>query len=114
VRTMVTDPARVRREDPGDPEKCPVFELHDIYSDDDTRTWAADGCRRASIGCIDCKGPLIDAINREQTPFIERAEQFENNPDLVRTVLIEGSEAAREEARETLEDVKAAVGIAHR
>ena len=114
VRTMVTDPARVRREDPGDPDKCPVFELHGIYSDDDTKTWAAEGCRSASIGCIDCKGPLIDAINREQAPFIERAEQFENNPDLVRTVLIEGSEAAREEARETLEDVKAAVGIAHR
>ena len=114
VRTMVTDPARVRRDDPGDPGKCPVFDLHEIYSDAEVKTWAADGCRRAAIGCIDCKRPLIDAINREQAPFIERAEQFENNPDLVRTVLIEGSEAARETARETLDDVKAAVGIAHR
>ena len=114
VRTMVTDPARVRREDPGDPAKCPVFALHEIYSDDEVKTWAANGCRSAGIGCIDCKGPLIDAINREQAPFIERAEQFENNPDLVRSILIEGSEAAREEARETLDEVKTAVGIAHR
>ena len=114
VRTMVTDPARVRREDPGDPAKCPVFALHEIYSDDEVQTWAANGCRSAGIGCIDCKGPLIDAINREQAPFIERAEQFDNNPDLVRSILIEGSEAAREEARETLDEVKTAVGIAHR
>ena len=114
VRTMVTDPARVRREDPGDPAKCPVFALHEIYSDDEVQTWAANGCRSAGIGCIDCKGPLIDAINREQAPFVERAEQFDNNPDLVRSILIEGSEAAREEARETLDEVKTAVGIAHR
>lgn len=113
VRTMVTDPARVRRTDPGDPEKCPVFALHAVYSDDDVKTWAADGCRRASIGCIDCKGPLIDAINREQVPIVERAKQFEN-PDVVRNILLEGSEKARDEARETINDVKAAVGIGHR
>ena len=113
VRTMVTDPARVRRTDPGDPEKCPVFALHAVYSDDDVKTWAADGCRRASIGCIDCKGPLIDAINREQVPIIERAKEFEN-PDVVRTILLEGSEKARDEARETIDDVKAAVGMGQR
>ena len=114
VRTMVTDPARKRRDDPGDPGKCPVFALHEIYSGDDVKSWAAQGCRTAGIGCIDCKAPLIDAINAEQAPFIERAEQFENNPDLVRTILVEGSEAARDEARETLDEVKAAVGIDHR
>ena len=113
VRTMVTDPARVRRSDPGDPDKCPVYALHAVYSDDDVKTWAADGCRRASIGCIDCKGPLIDAINREQVPIIERAKQFQD-PDVVRTILLEGSEQARDEARETIDDVKSAVGFGHR
>ncbi len=114
VRTMITDPARMRRTDAGDPDKCPVFALHEIYSDDQVKSWAAAGCRNAGIGCIDCKGPLIDAINCQQKPFIERAEQFESNPDLVRTILLEGSEAARNAARETLDDVKSAVGIDHR
>ena len=114
VRTMVTDPARKRRTDPGDPGQCPVFALHNIYSGDDVKSWATEGCRTASIGCVDCKAPLIDAINAEQAPFIERAEQFENNRDLVRTILVDGSERARDEARETLDDVKAAVGIGHR
>ncbi len=111
VRTMATDPARKRRNDPGDPDKCPVFALHEVYSTTDVRTWAATGCRAASIGCIDCKGPLIDAINQEQVPFMERAKQFEDNPDLVRKILLEGSEKAREEARETLDEVKAAMGL---
>ena len=114
VRTMVTDPARRRRTDPGDPANCPVFALHDVYSSDEVKSWASEGCRGASIGCVDCKMPLIDAINAEQAPFIERAGQFENNPDLVRTILMEGSEKARETARETLEEVKAAAGIDHR
>ena len=111
VRTMVTDPARVRRTDPGDPDNCPVFALHDIYSTDAVKTWAAEGCRSAAIGCIDCKGPLIDAINQEQAPFIERAEAFDD-PDVVRAVLLEGSEKAREAARATLAEVKAATGLA--
>ena len=114
IRTMQTDPQRVRRDDPGDPSKCPVFELHEIYSEEDVRHWASNGCRNAGIGCVDCKGPLIDAINKEQAPFIERAEQFENNPDLVRSIVIEGSEAARDVARETLEDVRSAIGISYR
>ena len=114
IRTMQTDPQRVRRDDPGDPSKCPVFELHEIYSEKDVRQWASNGCRTAGIGCVDCKGPLIDAINKEQAPFIERAEQFENNHDLVRSIVIEGSEAARDVARETLEDVRSAIGISYR
>ena len=114
VRTMMTDPARKRRADPGDPGKCPVFALHEVYSAEDVQAWAAAGCRSAGIGCVDCKGPLIDAINTEQADFIERAEQFENNPDLVRAILLEGSEKARDEARDTLDEVRAAVGIGHR
>ena len=114
IRTMQTDPNRVRRNDPGEPGKCPVFELHEIYSDQDIKDWVADGCRRAGIGCVDCKVPLIDAINEEQSQFIERAEQFENNPDLVRSIIIEGSEAARDVARETLDDVRSAIGISYR
>ncbi len=114
VRRMVTDPARKRRNDPGDPAKCPVFSLHEIYSSDEVKSWAAEGCRTAGIGCVDCKGPLIDAINAEQAPFIERAGQFANNPNLVRTILLEGSEKARDETRKTIDDVKAAAGIRHR
>ena len=114
VRTMQTDPARKRRTDPGNPAKCPVFALHDIYSKDEAKSWAAAGCRSASIGCIDCKGPLINAINEEQAPFIERAGQFENNPELVRTILLEGSEKARDEARDTLDEVRSAVGLGRR
>ena len=114
IRTMMTDPARKRRSDPGDPARCPVFTLHEIYSADDVKTWAAAGCRSGGIGCVDCKGPLIDAINREQSEFAERAEQFENNPDRVRAILLEGSEKARAEARDTLDEVRAAVGIGRR
>jgi tryptophanyl-tRNA synthetase len=114
IRTMKTDPARVRRRDPGDPAKCPVFALHEIYSDDETRSWATQGCISAGIGCIDCKQPLIDAINAEQETMRERAQQFEDDPDLVHSILVEGSEKARDVARETLEDVRAAIGISHR
>ena len=114
IRTMMTDPARVRRSDPGDPEKCPVFALHEVYSDDDTKRWAAEGCRSAGIGCIDCKGPVIEAVCAEQAVFIERARQFEEDPGLVRSILVEGSEAARDEAKQTLDDVKSAVGISYR
>jgi len=114
VRTMRTDPARARRDDPGDPDKCPVFSLHEIYSTREVKNWATQGCRSASIGCVDCKGPLIDAINAEQAPIRERATQFENDPDLLRSILLEGSEKARDSARETLEEVRGAIGILHR
>ena len=114
IRTMQTDPARVRLSDPGDPANCPVFALHEVYSDEDTRQWATQGCRSAGIGCIDCKQPLMDAINAEQAEYRQRAEQFEEDPDLVQAILQEGSDKARAIARETMEDVKAAVGITHR
>ena len=114
IRTMKTDPARVRRDDPGNPDICPVFALHQIYTSDETRAWAAEGCRTAGIGCLECKGPLIDAIKAEQAPIRERAVQYERDKDMVQSILIEGSEEARDVARETLDEVRAAIGISHR
>jgi tryptophanyl-tRNA synthetase len=111
IRTMQTDPARVRLTDAGDPNNCPVFALHKVYSDKDTLEWAAQGCRAASIGCVDCKNPLIEKVNEEQAVMRQRAQQFEEDPDLVNAIIQEGSEKARSEARETLEDVKDAIGI---
>ena len=114
IRTMQTDPARVRLTDPGEPSNCPVFALHEVYCDEDVKDWATAGCRSAKIGCVDCKKPLIDAINEEQAVYRARAQQFEEDPDLVSAILQEGSEKARAIARETMEDVKDAVGISHR
>jgi len=114
IRTMQTDPARARRTDKGDPANCPVFALHEVYSDDETRAWATQGCKSAGIGCVDCKKPLMEAINEEQDVYRQRAKQFEDDPDLVNAILQEGSDKARTIARETMDDVKEAVGIAHR
>ncbi len=114
IRTMRTDPARVRRDDPGNPENCPVWQLHDVYSDDDVKDWVQKGCRNAGIGCLDCKGPIIDAVKAELAPIQERAKQYESNPDLVKTIIQEGSEKAREAARDTMEDVRHAMGLAYR
>lgn len=111
VRTMKTDPARARRKDPGNPDNCPVFALHQLYSSKDQIALSNEGCRSASIGCLDCKKPLIDSINAEQAQMRERAKQFEEDPDLVSSILQEGSEAARAMARETLEDVREAIGL---
>ncbi len=113
IRTMQTDPARVRRTDPGDPARCPVYDLHKVYSDPDVLTWAAEGCRSAGIGCIDCKQPLADRVKAECETMRQRAKQFEEDPDLVLTIIQEGSEKARNVARETLEDVKDAIGLSH-
>lgn len=111
VRTMQTDPARVRLTDPGEPEKCPVWELHKHYSAPDTQEWVQKGCRSAGIGCLECKGPIIDAIQKELAPIREAAKEYEENPELVKGILIEGSEAARDEARETMEEVREAMGL---
>jgi tryptophanyl-tRNA synthetase len=111
IRTMQTDPARVRLKDPGNPEVCPVFALHQIYSSDELCRWVTEGCRSAGIGCIDCKQPLSDAITAEQSERRERAAQFEDDPGLVQSILLEGSEKAREVARETMEEVRAAIGV---
>lgn len=114
IRTMQTDPARVRLTDPGEPGNCPVFALHQVYSNQEVLDWCATGCRTAGIGCIDCKQPLIDSINVEQELIRGRAQQFEEDADLVHAVIQEGSEKARAIARETMDDVKEAVGISHR
>ena len=114
IRTMQTDPARVRKTDPGNPEQCPVYGLHQVYSDTATLEWAAQGCRSASMGCIDCKGPLIDNVNAEQEIIRQRAQQFDEDLDLVNAIIQEGSDKARSIARETLDDVREAVGISHR
>jgi tryptophanyl-tRNA synthetase len=111
VKKMKTDPARARRTDPGEPKNCPVFSLHQVYSDKSTLKWVTQGCRQASIGCIDCKMPLIEAINKEQEPIRERAKAFEEDPDLVRSIIMEGSEKARAVAKETMEEVRNAIGI---
>lgn len=114
LKTMTTDPARMRRSDPGDPDKCPVFKLHEIYSDDDTRQWIREGCTSAGIGCLDCKKPLIDKVLEEQKPMRERARQYEENPDLVKSIVAEGCEEARVIARATIEEVRQAIGLDYR
>jgi len=111
LKTMQTDPARVRRSDPGDPEKCPVWYLHGIYSDDATREYVNTGCRTAGIGCLDCKKPLIDKVVELVTGMRKRAQEYEESPDLVRNILVEGSEKARESARETLDEVRRAMHL---
>jgi tryptophanyl-tRNA synthetase len=113
LRTMPTDPARVRRTDPGEPEKCPVWQWHQVYSDDPTRAWVQAGCRRAKIGCLDCKAPIIEAVLAEQTPIRERAMAFEAEPDTVRHIVAEGCEAARHIAQKTLEEVRDAMGLGY-
>ncbi|SEL13212.1 tryptophanyl-tRNA synthetase [Atopomonas hussainii] len=114
IKRMPTDPARVRRTDPGDPAKCPVYQLHEVYSDAGTRDWVQQGCKSAGIGCLDCKKPIIDAIQAELKPMQERAADYESSPDLVRSILADGAEKARETARETLVDVRHAMGLNYR
>ena len=111
VRTMQTDPARVRRTDPGNPEKCPVWPLHQIYSDDAIRQWVWQGCTTAGIGCLECKQPVIDGIIKEQAPIIERAQRYLDDPQLVRNIVADGCERARNLAEETMRDVREAMGL---
>lgn len=113
IRTMPTDPARVRRTDPGTPDKCPVWQFHEMYSGDDVKAWVQQGCRSASIGCLDCKQCIIESVEKELEPIRERAKEYEENHDLVKTVIAEGCEAAREEARQTLDDVREAMGLSY-
>lgn len=111
LRTMPTDPARVRRTDPGDPAKCPVWQFHEVYSDNSVQDWAKEGCRTASIGCLDCKQPVIDAVLRELKPIQERAKEYTQQPELVRSIINEGNERARDVAKETLAEVKTVMGM---
>jgi tryptophanyl-tRNA synthetase len=111
IRKMQTDPARVRRTDPGEPERCPVWDLHKVYSDAHTKDWVLQGCRTAGIGCLECKQPVIDSINAELKPIRERAAQFEEDPTLVRNIIQDGCEKASDLADETMRDVRAAMGL---
>jgi len=114
LRTMPTDPARVRRTDPGDPEKCPVWKLHQVYSTEDVRNWVQEGCRSADIGCLDCKSPIIDAVQAELAPIHQRAKEYEKDLDLVRKIITEGCDKARDMARQTLTEVRQAMGLEYR
>jgi tryptophanyl-tRNA synthetase len=111
IRTMQTDPQRVRRTDAGDPDKCPVWQLHQVYSGDDVKAWVQQGCRSAGIGCIECKQPVIDAMLKEQEPMRERARMYEEDPALVRKIVADGCEKARKLAQETMRDVREAMGL---
>jgi tryptophanyl-tRNA synthetase len=110
---MPTDPARVRRTDPGDPLKCPVWQLHEVYSAAPTKAWVMRGCTGAGIGCLECKQPVIDAILAEQAPMHERAQQYLDDPSLVRAVVADGCEKARKLAQETMRDVREAMGLSY-
>jgi tryptophanyl-tRNA synthetase len=113
VRTMPTDPQRVRRDDPGEPARCPVWALHQVYTSEPTRAALAQGCRTAGIGCLDCKQPLIEAIQKEQAPWRERADEWLADPKRVHWLLELGTERARAVARKTLREVRAAMGLGY-
>jgi tryptophanyl-tRNA synthetase len=111
IRTMPTDPARVKRADPGDPEKCPVWQLHLVYSDDARKHWVQEGCRSAGIGCLECKQPVIEAVLAEQMPMRERAQKYVDDPTLVKSIIADGCEKARKLAQETMRDVREVMGL---
>ena len=113
IRTMPTDPARVRRTDPGEPTRCPVWQLHEVYADAATQEWVQKGCRSAGIGCLECKQPVIDAVLAEQEPMHERAQPYLDDPSLVRAIVADGNETARKLAQETMRDVREAMGLSY-
>ena len=114
IKKMPTDTNRVRRTDPGNPDLCPVWQLHEIYATEDQKQWVQEGCRTAGIGCLDCKGPLIDAVAAELKPIRERADDLSEHPEVVRRIIEDGNEAAREVARDTLEEVRSAMGLSYK
>jgi tryptophanyl-tRNA synthetase len=111
VRTMPTDPARVRKTDAGDPARCPVWQLHEVYSDQNTKDWVQKECKSAGIGCLECKQPVIDAILREQQPMMERAQKYLDDPSLLRAIIADGCDKARKTAQETMREVREAMGL---
>jgi tryptophanyl-tRNA synthetase len=111
IRTMPTDPARIKRNDPGDPEKCPVWQLHCVYSDDARRDWVQQGCRSAGIGCLECKQPVIESVLAELKPMRERAQRYADDPTLVRSIVADGCEKAQKLAEETMRDVREVMGL---
>jgi tryptophanyl-tRNA synthetase len=113
IRTMPTDPARIRRTDAGNPERCPVWALHQVYSNEGVKDWAMQGCKSAGIGCIECKQPVIEAVLEEQRPMRERAQLYLDDPTLVRNIISDGCEKARKLASETMRDVREAMGLSY-
>jgi tryptophanyl-tRNA synthetase len=113
LKTMVTDPARVRRNDPGDPDVCPVGDLHKIFSNQQTLANVYEGCRTAAIGCIECKGWVADNVMAVLAPIQERRRPFEHNPKLAWDVLEAGSARARVVAQQTIEETREAMNISH-
>ena len=111
IKTMPTDPARIRKTDAGDPARCPVWQLHAVYSSDETKAWAEKGCKSAGIGCLECKQPVIDAILKEQQPMMERAQTYLDDPSLLRAIIADGCDKARKSAQETMRDVREAMGL---
>ena len=114
LRTMPTDPARVRRTDPGSPQKCPVWQLHEIYSPNDVKDWVQAGCVSAAIGCVECKQPVIEAVQKELQPIQERAREYERDMKTVQSIINDGCEQARDIARDTMEDVRKSMGLVYR
>ena len=112
IKRMMTDPARARRENPGDPDKCPVFTLHQVYSDEARKAWVREGCTTAGIGCLECKQPIIESINAELAPMQVRIKEIEAKPGYVKEVLGDGCAKARVAAEETMRDVRDAMGLA--
>jgi len=113
IKKMPTDPARIKLSDPGDPNKCPVWQMHQIYSPQDTLDWVVEGCTKAKIGCIECKGPVIDSVISELGPMQERIAKYQSNPNLIQEIIFDGSERARSVAKNTLEEVRDAMGITY-
>ncbi len=113
IRTMPTDPARIRRSDPGNPEKCPVWQFHQLYSSTEIRDWVQQGCTSAGIGCLECKQPVIQSILDEQAPILERAKMYEEDPAQIKKIIADGCEKAGQLAEETMRDVRAALGLGH-
>ncbi|MEO1939482.1 tryptophan--tRNA ligase [Candidatus Thioglobus sp.] len=113
VKRMPTDPARIKLTDPGDPKKCPVWQLHEVYSDVSTCEWVVEGCTKAKMGCIECKQPVIDAIKDELVPMQERIAKYQADPELIKQIIHEGSEKARNVAKETMGEVREAMGITY-
>lgn len=114
IKTMPTDPARVRRNDPGDPEKCPVWKLHQVYSSEDIKPLVVEGCKTASIGCIDCKQYIADAIIEELKPIQRRVKDYLSDLSGVDSIINEGCEAARDVAQDTIEEVRKVMGLTTR
>lgn len=111
ILTMPTDPARVKRSDPGNPDKCPVWQLHAVYSKEDVKDWVQTGCRTAGIGCVDCKRPIVDSIHQTLKPIQDSIADYESDMSMVERIVSEGSEAAREEGAKTLSTVRQVMGL---